>query len=307
MQISVVIPVYKSSNTIKILTDKLKEILGQITEDYEIVFVDDFCPQNSWLNIVSEANIDKRIKGLKLLKNSGQHHAISVGLCNAVGEWVVIMDCDLQDNPAEIINMLDYAKIKNSKIVFAKRFNRKDFFFKKITSKIFHKILSYLTDVNFDSSVANYGVFHKDVVRQYNNLIERVKYFPIVIKTFGYQIEYINVDHNSRIDGKSSYNFTKRLNLAIDIILSFSNKPLLLIVKIGFFISISSFLFAVITILRYFNGSIQVSGYTSILVSIWFLSGLVIMMIGISGLYLGRVFDEVKKRPINCVNDKINL
>ncbi len=159
MIISIVIPVYKSKSTISILISKLKNTLSTITNEYEIILVDDFCPQDSWSTILLECNSDSRIKGIRLTKNFGQHYAISAGVNCVNGNWIVIMDCDLQDNPDLIPELLNRAINNSSKIVFAKRIQRNDHLSKRLTSNIFHKSLSFLTNIQFDSAVANFGVF----------------------------------------------------------------------------------------------------------------------------------------------------
>ena len=307
MLISVVVPVYKSFDTLLLLTQQIIENLKTFTEDFEIIYVDDFCPQNSWLRILEISKIDPRIKGVKLIRNYGQHAAISAGLQQCSGEWVVIMDCDLQDDPIYLKNLFQKATTSVSKIVFARRSKRQDTFFKKKTSYLFFRILSYLTDIDFDESVANFGIFHKDIISTYNQLNERNKVFPIMVKSLGLNVNYIEVQHNQRSYGTSSYTLKKRFKLAFEIILSYSNKPLLLILKLGFFVSFLSVIFAIITLIRYFYGSITVSGYTSLLFSIWFLSGLIIFIVGFIGLYIGKIFDSIKNRPIYLIDEQVNI
>jgi glycosyltransferase involved in cell wall biosynthesis len=307
MLISVVVPVYKSFDAIFPLSEKIIENLKTLTEDFEIIYVDDFCPQNSWLRILEICKLDTRIKGVKLIRNYGQHAAISAGLQQCSGDWIVIMDCDLQDDPIYLKNLYQKALTSVSKIVFARRSKRQDNFFKKNTSYLFFRILSYLTNIDFDESVANFGIFHKDIITTYNQLNERNKVFPIMVKSLGFNVDYIEVQHNPRSFGTSSYTIKKRFKLALEIILSYSNKPLLLILKLGFIVSFLSVLFAILTIIRYFNGSITVSGYTSLLFSIWFLSGLIIFIVGFIGLYIGKIFDSIKSRPIYFIDEQVNL
>jgi len=137
MYLSVVIPVYKSEKTISILVEKLrKEIVG-ITNDFEIILVDDCCPQQSWSKIKEECKLDNRVKGIKLSKNFGQHYAISAGLKYVTGDWIVVMDCDLQDDPKNVRKLYEHANLNCSKIVFARRIQRKDDFIKRKTSYFF--------------------------------------------------------------------------------------------------------------------------------------------------------------------------
>ena len=306
MYLSVVIPVYKSEKTISILVEKLrKEIVG-ITNDFEIILVDDCCPQQSWSKIKEECKLDNRVKGIKLSKNFGQHYAISAGLKYVTGDWIVVMDCDLQDDPSEILNF--YKKTKEGfDIVLGQRKNREDTFFKITRSKLFYKILSYLIGQKIDNTIANFGIYNSKVINAINLFEEQNRFFPSMVSWVGFKKSTIEIKHAKREIGKSSYSFNKLLTLALDIILMSSEKPIKLIVKFGLYTSIVSFIFIIYKIMLYMNGNVKVEGYTSIIIAICFFSGLIISFLGIIGLYIGKVFEGVKKRPVYIVDKKINL
>lgn len=299
--ISIVSPVYKAENLIDILISRIQQSVGQITENYEIILVDDHGPDNSWDKIKENALKDERVKGIKLSRNFGQHYAISAGLDQAQGEWVVVMDCDLQDQPEEIIKL--YSKsLEGFDIVLARRHDRKDSFLKKLFSKYFYKTLSYLTGTKQDSTIANFGIYHNRVISSICSMRESIRYFPTMVRWVGYKSTSINVEHAERAEGETSYNLSRLINLALDIILAFSDKPIRLTVKAGLIISTMSLIFAFITIFRYLFGNISVLGYTSLITSIWFLSGLIISILGIIGLYVGKTFEGVKARPIYIID-----
>lgn len=304
--VSIVSPVYKAKNIVDQLVVELVSVLNTMRIDYEIILVDDSCPQNSWENILNECKKNQNIKGIKLSKNFGQHYAISAGLAAARGNWIVVMDCDLQDSPIEIPKLLKQAE-NGFDIVLARRQNRKDGFSKRILSKFFYFVLSYLTGQKIDNKIANFGIYHKKVISVLNNLGEKNRFFPTMIQKIGFKKSTIEVEHFTRHEGSSSYNLKKLLNLAFDIILSNSEKPIRLIVKFGLLISIVSFSFIIYNLIKYFSGSISVIGYSSIIVSICFFSGLIISFLGIIGLYIGKIFEEVKNRPLYIVEDKINF
>ncbi len=306
IKFSVVSPVYGSLNVLEELVERTAQSLGQLSEHYEIILVDDCGPGNAWERIQNLAQQDPRIKGIKLSRNFGQHYAISAGLQHSSGQWVVVMDCDLQDQPEEIAQL--YAKTKEAyDVVLAKRSQRQDGWFKKISSKGFYKVLSYLTGIQYDPDIANFGIYHQKVITAINDLPEHIRFFPSMVRWVGFNTTSIDVVHAARKDGDSSYNLNKLLNLALDIMLAYSDKPLRLTVKLGLLISFLSLIFIVITIARYFIGEITVEGYFSIILSVWLLGGLLIFIMGIVGLYIGQTFEGVKDRPIFIVDKSINL
>ncbi len=302
---SIVSPVYKAEKIVPELVQRILEAIESITEDYEIILVEDGSPDNSWEAILEVSKKDHRIKGIKLSRNFGQHYAITAGLDNTKGEWVIVMDCDLQDQPEEISKLLEVAQ-QGSSIVLARRAVRTDGFFKKISSRVFYSVLSYLTGVKQDSSVANFGIYHQSVVKAIRQLREPIRYFPTMVRWVGFQKTYVDIKHGERFSGTTSYNWHKLFRLAIDIILANSDKPIRLIVKAGFALSFSAFLFGLYSIWRYLTGQIIVPGYTSLLVSVWFIGGLLMSVLGIIGLYVGKIFEGVKNRPVYVVEKIIN-
>ncbi len=305
--ISVVSPVYNSQNIVPLLVNRVEEVLKHITEDYEIILVDDYSTDNSWQSIETAAKSNLKIKGIKLSRNFGQHYAITAGLDNAFGEWVIVMDCDLQDRPEEIINLYKTAIEGNYDIVLAGRINRKDKYLKKMYSKYFYKILGFLTGTKHDASVANFGIYSKCVIREIKSLRESIRYFPTMVNWVGFRKTTIIVTHSEREEGKSSYNFKKMFNLAIDIILAYSDKPIRITIKLGIFISFVSFIMSLYTFIKWYNGTINVVGYSSLIISIWFLSGCILTTLGIIGLYVGKIFEGVKGRPIYIIEKVENV
>lgn len=304
--ISVISPVFGCKTCLYELYFRLKETLEKITLDFEIILVNDASPDSAWETIIELAQKDSRVKGINLSRNFGQHYAITAGLENCNGEWVVVMDCDLQDQPEEILKFYNKAT-EGFDVVLGKRSNRRDSLYKKFVSKLFYKTLSYLTDAKHDFSIANFGIYKEKVIYAALAMKDSIRYFPTMIKWVGFKAIAIEVIHSERQNSKSSYSFKKRLKLGVDIILSFSDKPLRLAVKLGLFISVTSLLFALYNLYRYLNGQIIVSGWTSLIVSIWFLSGIIIFVLGTIGLYVGKTFENVKQRPIYIITEKTNI
>lgn len=301
--ISIVSPVYRAEKIIDKLVDLNISELSKITSDFEIILVEDCGPDNSWEKIIENCKKDSRVKGMKLSRNFGQHYAITAGLDHANGEWVVVMDCDLQDRPEEIISLYNKAK-EGYDIVLARREARVDGLVKILFSKLFHKTLTFLTGTTLDNRVANFGIYHRNVIGAVNKMRESIRFFPTMIKWVGFKSTSIPVKHEGRDSGTTSYNLKRLLNLALDIILAYSDKPIRMAIKTGFFISFIAFLFALFTVIRALTSGFAMLGYGSIIASIWFLAGLIISFIGIVGLYVGKTFEGVKNRPIYIVSEK---
>jgi len=304
MHISVVIPVYGCNASLISLYDRLKKTLQQITEKFEIIMVNDASPDDAWKIIKSLSEKDKRVKGINLSRNFGQHSAITAGLDYAQGSWVVVMDCDLQDQPEEILKLYHKAQ-EGYDIVFGQRKNRQDSFFKKLGSKLFYKLLGYMTDTKQDASIANFGIYSQKSIKSILLMQDKLKYFPVMIRWVGFNQTSIEIEHAVREDGTSTYTFSKLFSLSVDIMLSFSDKPLKLFVKLGFIISIISFLFSFVVLTKALFTDYSVPGWASTIMSLWFLGGLIIMVLGIVGIYVGKTFNQTKDRPTYIIKDVI--
>ncbi len=303
--ISIVVPVYGCRTMLAELYLRVNTTLARMDENYELILVDDNGPDKAWDTIAELSSKDTRVKGVKLSRNFGQHYAITAGLNYAKGEWVVVMDCDLQDQPEEIA--LLYSKAKEGyDAVLACRLSRQDSFLKRQGSKVFYHVLAYLTGTEQNEEVANFGIYHQKVIQAILSMHDKIKYFPAMVKWVGFKQIGIPVEHAERSEGKSSYSFKRLLMLALDTILSFSDKPLRLIVKFGAILSVMTLLFSLYILVQYFMGNILMKGYTSIIMSTMFLSGVIITVVGMVGLYVGRTFEQVKNRPVYIVDEITN-
>lgn len=304
--ISIVSPVYKAEQIVPELVKRIIKSVEEITDEYEIILVEDCGPDDSWASIQKECRNNVHVKGIKLSRNFGQHYAITAGLDYAKGEWVVVMDCDLQDLPEEIPALYRKAK-EGFDIVMAQRKVRHDGYFKRLSSRLFYHTLSYLTGIKQDSSIANFGIYSRPVITAIKQLREPIRYLPTMVKWVGFCRTAIEVKHAERFSGSTSYNWSKLFQLALDIILANSEKPIRLIVKFGFLVTCLSFLLGAVIIYRYLMHQITVPGYTSILVSIWFIGGVILFVLGLIGLYIGKIFESVKQRPIYIIDEFTNI
>lgn len=303
-KISVVVPVYYGEATIEELARRVETVVTKLEMSMELLLVNDASPDNSWAIIEKLHQEITGVKGINFSRNFGQHYAISAGLANATGDWVVVMDCDLQDVPEEI-EKLYHKAMEGYDVVLARRTARKDSFFKRFFSRSFYRVLSYLSGVKYDPRVANFGIYKRQVIDTINSLPEKNRYFPSMIKWVGFKQTGVEVKHSERAEGTSSYNFKKLLNLSLDIVLAYSDKPLRLAIKLGLLITFLALVFSVVLLYRWYIGVIEVAGYTSVILSIWFLSGIIIFVLGMVGLYIGKIFENVKDRPTYIIKDML--
>ena len=305
MDISVVIPVYGCKAALPELYRRLTESLSQITDKYEIILVDDNCPQNSWEEIVKICQKDEKVKGFHLSRNFGQIRAITAGLDKSKGDWIVVMDCDLQDRPEAIVELYQKAQ-EGYDVVFARRTERVDTAVTKILSKTFYKVYDYFTDGAFDSSICNFSISKRKVINSYCSMREHNRAFTMFIRWLGFKETAIDLKADARFEGTSSYNLKRKLKMAFEIITSQSNKPLFFSVHAGFLIALCSFLYIVYLMLRALVIGDILSGWTTIVASIYLMGGLLLIAIGVVGIYIGNIFEEVKNRPLYVIAEALN-
>ena len=246
------------------------------------------------------------MKGVNLSRNFGQHYAITAGLHYAKGEWVVVMDCDLQDRPEEIPTLYQKA-MEGYDSVFAQRVQREDAWLKRLSSKAFYAVFGYLTDTKQDSSVANFGIYHRGVIQSILQMGDRFRYFPTMVQWVGFKKAYLPVEHCERMEGKSTYNWSRLMRLALDTIIAFSDKPMRLMVKFGALVTFVAIIIGLIFFVKYLLGDIEVAGFTTLIISLWVIAGIIISLLGVLGLYVGKMFDTVKQRPTFIVDKALNI
>ena len=303
---SVVVPVYGAKASLAALVARVDNALRQLKLGFELILVDDGCPQGAWSEIKRLAQKHTFVRGIKLSRNFGQHEAITAGLHEACGEWIVVMDCDLQDRPEEISRLYAQA-MKGYDIVYSRRVNRQDSWYKKLGSRVFYAVLGYLTDTQLDPSVANFGIYHRKVIQAILQMEEALRFFPVMVRWVGFNATGLEVEHSERQEGKTAYSLLKLLRLASNVMISFSDKPLRLMVLLGFCMSFFAALFALKITIQAIVGDVIVQGWASVMVSLWFVGGLLLMMLGVVGVYIGKTFDETKRRPTYIIDNRTDL
>lgn len=298
--ISVIVPVYEAENCLDELYRRLIETLENITPSFEIVLVEDCGGDRSWEIIERLAKEDARVDGIQFSRNFGQHYGITAGLDHCRGDWVVVMDCDLQDRPEEIPRL--YAKAQEGfDIVLARRGKRRDPLHKRISSWMFYKLFSYLADIDYDAQTGNFRIMSRKVVANFRNMREQLRFFGGLVQWMGFPTVSIEVAHAERHAGNSTYSFTKLRKLALETIIAYSDKPLRLAVRFGFVMASFAFGYGVFVLIRATFYGVAILGWSSLIISLYFIGGVIIAILGVIGIYLGKTFDESKKRPLYIV------
>lgn len=304
MTISVVVPVYGCRAALNELHRRLVESVSRITGDFEIIFVNDCCPQGSWEAIEEICSRDRRVKGIELSRNFGQMKAILAGLDNSNGDWIVVMDCDLQDRPEEIPHLYDKAE-EGYDIVFARRHNRKDGKLKMLLSKAFYKIYEFATDGGYDAALCNFSIVKRDVIDNYCSMREYHRGYVMYLKWLGYRQAVIDVEHDIRYEGKSSYTLKRRMDMAVELLTSQSDRLLRLFVKIGISMSVIGFLTIIALVVYKFMADVSI-GWTSMIATTILIGGIIIMVTGVVGIYVGNIFMQTKNRPLYVIRQMLN-
>ncbi|MBR2243256.1 MAG: glycosyltransferase family 2 protein [Prevotella sp.] len=307
MEISVISPCYGAPTLLEELVRQIEETVSKLTSDYEIILVEDHSPDNSREIITEICRKNKRVKGVFLSRNFGQQYALNAGFDLSTGDYVVTLDCDLQNPPAQIKDL--YEKIQEGyDIVFASRQNRPDNFFMTQGSHLFNKLMGFLTDTKQDESLAEFAIYRRKVIDAMAQMGDYRRYYPLMNQWVGFKTAKVFVNHDERTDGKeSSYSMRKRIELAVTTAVSFSTKSLRLIVYFGVVITLLAIIAALALVIKTIVRDTPVSGWVTLFVSMWFIAGIMISVMGIIAVYIGSIFDEVKHRPSYIIDEKLNF
>ena len=233
--LSIVSPVYLAEGIVDELIKRISEEMLKITENYEIILVEDGSSDKSWQKIEENCKKNKKVKGIKLSRNFGQHYAITAGLQKSKGDYVVVMDCDLQDNPKYISDLLNKSK-EGYDIIFTKKKNRKHSIVKNIFGLAFHKVFNWLTNdkmVLSNEKIGGFSLLTRKVVNSFCEYNEYHRSYLPILRSLGFSSAIISIDHGKRFSGKTSYSFSKATALALDGIVSHSNRLLTISVYIN--------------------------------------------------------------------------
>jgi dolichol-phosphate mannosyltransferase len=302
MLISVVIPVYNESDLIDSLYDAVMKSLIKFTDDFEVICVNDGSKDDTLLKLQVCHQKDKRFKVLNLSRNFGHQSAYTAGLNYAKGEYIAMMDGDLQDPPELIEAMYKCAVQNQSDVVYGRRTERHETFFKKFSIKLFHYIFNKLSNINAPANVGNFSVMNRKALEAFLALDEKNRYLPGLRFFIGFKQDYVDYSRDDRTIGEAKMNFSRLLKLALDALFSFSKLPIKICVYLGIIGIIFTLIGGGMVIYKKIAGE-AISGWTSTMVSIYFLGSVQLLFMGIIGEYVHRIFVETQNRPIFIVKD----
>ena len=303
IEISIVIPVFNEEHTIPELYSRLTNSVKKVSDNYELIFVNDGSKDHSLTVLKQFAEKDSHIKYISFSRNFGHQIAVTAGFNYCRGNTVVIIDADLQD-PPELIKEL-YEKMKEGyDVVYAKRKSRQgESFLKKLTAKAFYRILSKITTVDIPLDTGDFRIISRKIVNVLNKMPEQHKFLRGQISWVGFKQTFIEYDRAERVAGKTGYTYRKMIKFAIDGITSFSNFPLKFATITGFLFSIIAFLLMLYTLYSRFISRIYQPGWASLMITVLFIGGIQLIGIGVIGEYVSRLSDNVRNRPLFIVNE----
>jgi dolichol-phosphate mannosyltransferase len=296
-EVSVIVPVYGCAGCLVALHDRLATALG--SADWELVLVDDCSPDKSWSILEQLSESDERVRALRLSRNFGQHAAITAGLAEARGDWAVVMDCDLQDPPEEIPRLLATAR-DGYDVVLTQRDRRRHAWYRRIAARAYYRACSVLLGQPMSSDYSTLSVVSRRVVDAFLTLGDRDRQYLLILHWLGFRRTVLPLRHEDRYEGRSSYTLGKLIEVAVDGMFFQTTRLLRWIVIFGFFMAACGLGLAAVFIAFYFTAH-ALPGFTALAVLILFVGGFIIVSTGIIGLYVGKIFDQVKGRPLYVV------
>lgn len=304
---SIVIPVFNEDPIINETYKRLKETMDKTKEDYELIFVNDGSKDSTHDLIYIMCKKDSHVKLLEFSRNFGHQIAISAGLDHAEGDAVVVIDADLQDPPETILEMIKKWK-EGYEVVHGKRIKREgEPIFRKLAIKIYYRLLKNMTNHDIPVDVGDFRLIDKKICTIIRNLPEKNRYLRGLVSWTGFKQTNIEYIRHVRAGGESKYPLSKLISLALSGITSFTYKPLRFASYIGFILSLLSFMYLVYAVYSKFVDNVPIIGWTSIIVTNAFFYGIVLIMLGIIGEYIGRIYEETKGRPLYILKEKIGF
>ena len=301
--LSIVVPVYNSDECLRELYHRLTAVLGQLNVPSEIIFVDDGSADGSWKTIRDLALGDARIKALRLSRNFGQHAAITAGLGHTAGRSAIVMDSDLQDPPEEIPRLFALAT-SGMDIVYARRMGRQHSGIRIWAARVYFALLGRLNRVSFDHRYGSFSMISRKTIDAFLEIRDRHRHYLLILGWLGFPSATIDYQHAPRFGGRSSYSLSRLLQHAVDGVFFQTTILLKWIVYSGFVLSLVGFLGILGIVILHFTRSMQ-PGWPSLAALILLVGGFIIISTGVVGLYIGKIFEQVKDRPLFVVSQKI--
>jgi dolichol-phosphate mannosyltransferase len=306
--ISVVSPVFLGAAALDALVREIDAAVADLGLSHEIVLVDDGSPDDSWRSIVALCARFRHVKGVRLSRNFGQHYAITAGLEAASGERIIVMDCDLQDDPKYIPEL--YAKsLEGYEIVYTIKQERKHTGWKDLLSRAFHWVVNVLVTDKRQRTIANvgnYSLVSRAAVDAFLKVNDYHRHYLGLMRWIGFRSTSIVTEHRARVHGETSYTLWKLVREAINAITSQSDRLLYASILLGFTFMATALLSAAYIVVRYFVSGFR-EGWASVMVLMLLSTGVVLLCLGVVGIYLGKIFEQTKLRPLYFVHERLNF
>lgn len=300
---SVIVPMFNEEEVIEYTYERLKQVMDTIEERYELIFVNDGSRDRTVELVTMICDFDPNVRLINFSRNFGHQIAISAGMDYAQGDAIVVIDADLQDPPEVILDMI--AKWKEGfEVVYGQRLKRKgETIFKKLTAMFFYRILRSMTNVDIPIDTGDFRLIDRKVCDVLRSLKEKNRFVRGLISWIGFRQTSVEYIREERFAGETKYPLKKMIAFAVDGITSFSYKPLKIATYVGFALSISSFIYLLVVILQKLVTGDTVQGWASIVAVNLLFNGIILMLLGVIGEYIGRIYDESKNRPLYIVRE----
>jgi glycosyltransferase involved in cell wall biosynthesis len=305
-KVSVVVPSFNEEGNVAALADRLVDVFEDIQCEYELIFVDDGSKDGTLNQIEEIRRSNRNVHYISFSRNFGHQNALKAGLDLATGDCVISMDGDLQHPPALITHMI-YKWQEGYDVVYTRRLRDKNLpLFKRVTASFFYKTMNYLSDIEFEEGTADFRLMDRAVVDVFKTINEKNPFMRGLVKWVGFKQHCFDYQPDARFSGTTKYSFKKMFLFALDGITSFSIKPLTLAAWVGFIISMIGFIYGVAALFTFFFTNRNVSGWTSLVIGVMFIGGMQLLILGIIGEYIGKLFIQSKGRP-NYIVRKTSL
>ncbi len=304
--ISVVATAYNEQDNIEEFITRVTDVLGSMDQDYELIIVDDGSIDRTSQIVRQQALINQRIRLIVLSRNFGQHSAVAAGMRHAVGDMVVWMDADLQDIPEEMPKLIEELQ-RGYDIVYGIRDRRADSFTKRLNARLFFGLFRWATGFNIPVDISTYRVLSRKAVDAFNSMNEHSRFTAGMMAWLGFSVSSVPIRHGERKGGQTKYGLLKLITLSLDAFFSFSSYPIRFASHFGLLLALLSFCFGIYMLIKKLTTGFIISGYASLIVSMFFLAGLQFFFMGLMGEYIARIFKDVQGRPLYVIKDTLNI